>query len=50
MVVLKEILEQSANDASKFKSIDVQKQLDVDIDVGTLLVSDPNVLNGQSLK
>ncbi|XP_045476080.1 ribosome biogenesis regulatory protein homolog [Harmonia axyridis] len=47
MVNLAEIIEK---DAQKYKSIDVHKHLEVDIDAGTLLVSDPNVLDSQSFK
>ncbi|XP_044760569.1 ribosome biogenesis regulatory protein homolog [Coccinella septempunctata] len=50
MVVLKEILKQSEQESLKYKSIDVQKHLEVQLDVGSLLAADPNVLDEQSLK
>ncbi|KAG5894125.1 hypothetical protein JTB14_004063 [Gonioctena quinquepunctata] len=42
MDVVKEILEKSALDAEKYKTITVQKHIDLEYDLGSLLASDSN--------
>ncbi|KAL3273514.1 hypothetical protein HHI36_014954 [Cryptolaemus montrouzieri] len=49
MVLLSEILEKTEREGSKLKSITVNKHLEVDLDLGTLLAVDPNVLDKKSL-
>lgn len=48
--VVASILEKSATNDSKYKSITVNKLLDVEYDVGALLVFDTNDLNGKLLR
>lgn len=50
MDIVRQVLEQEKRDLEKFKSIQVEKHLDVKIDLGYLLCSDPNELDETSLK
>lgn len=49
MDVVSNILDKSAKEAEKYKSIQVNKHLDLDYDLGTLLVGDNNDLDIKSL-
>nr|XP_022916879.1 ribosome biogenesis regulatory protein homolog [Onthophagus taurus] len=49
MGVISEILEENVSKASKFKSIEVNKPIDVDYDLGNLLVIDGNELDQQKI-
>ena len=48
-LVVASILDGS-NDEGRFKSIVVQKDIDVELDLGNLLVHDPNPLNATRLR
>ncbi|KAL9902727.1 ribosome biogenesis regulatory protein homolog [Glossina fuscipes fuscipes] len=50
MDVVKEILEKHQKDLEKYKPITVEKHLECRVDVGMMLISDPNDLNEQELK
>lgn len=50
MEVVKEILEKQQKDLEKYKPITVEKHLDCRIDVGTLLITDPNDLDEELIK
>lgn len=50
MDIVREILEKEQRDLEKFKSIQVAKHLEVRTDLGLLMCSDPNDLDGKSLK
>ena len=50
MNIVQQVLEQERRDLDKFKSIQVEKHLDVKIDLGYLLCSDPNELDEADLK
>lgn len=49
MDVISEILEKTSDKSNKYKSITVEKHLEVNCDVGGLLVSDTNDLDKTSL-
>lgn len=42
MNIVKDVLEKQAKEAEKYKSINVTKHEEVKIDLGHLLISDPN--------
>lgn len=50
MDVVKEILEKHQKDLEKYKPITVEKHLECRIDVGMMLISDPNDLKERELK
>lgn len=50
MDIVREILEKEQRDLEKFKSIQVEKHLEVRTDLGLLMCSDPNDLDGKALK
>lgn len=50
MDIVNEILEREQKKAEKYKPITVEKHLDLDIDLGTLLASDTNDLEAKLLK
>lgn len=50
MDIVAEALEKSAKQNEKFKSITVEKLIDLEFDVGTLLASDRNDLNIKELR
>lgn len=50
MDIVNEILEREQKKAEKYKPITVEKHLDLDIDVGTLLASDTNDLDSKLLE
>lgn len=50
MDVVNEVLEKSAKEAEKYKPITVQKHLDLDYDLGTLLAVDNNEFDQQLLR
>lgn len=50
MDVVADILQESACKSGKYKPIEVGKLLDVEYDVGALLVYDPNELDKRLLK
>lgn len=50
MDIVREILEKEQRDLEKFKSIQVAKHLEVRTDLGLLMCSDPNDLDGKALK
>ena len=48
--LVEKVLREAAEKESKFKTIEVQKEIDVVIDEGNLLVSDKNPLDLKQLK
>lgn len=50
MDIVRQVLDQERRDLEKFKTIQVDKHLDVKIDLGYLLCSDPNELDEQNFK
>lgn len=50
MDIVNEILEKEQKKAEKYKPITVEKHLELEFDVGTLLASDTNDLDISSLK
>lgn len=50
MDIVKRVLEEEQREAEKYKSIEVKKHLEVKIDLGYLLCSDPNDLDEKRLK
>lgn len=50
MDIVNEILEKEQKKAEKYKPIIVEKHLDVEFDIGTLLASDTNDLDNKLLK
>lgn len=50
MDIVKEVLEKQKKDLEKFKSITVEKHLEVGIDVGHLMVTDPNYFDDDQFR
>lgn len=50
MDIVNQILEREQKKAEKYKPITVEKHLDLDLDVGTLLALDTNDLEAKLLK
>lgn len=50
MDIVKEVLDKQAKEAEKYKSINVTKHEEVKIDLGHLLISDPNNFDEIELK
>jgi len=50
MDILSEILEKEAKKNEKYKPTDVEKNVELEFDIGNLLACDTNELNLQSLK
>jgi hypothetical protein len=50
MDIVKEVLEKQAKEQEKYKSINVAKHEEVKIDLGHLLISDPNSFDENELK
>lgn len=50
MDIVKEVLEKQAKEAEKYKTIKVVKHEEVKIDLGHLLISDPNNLDENEIK
>lgn len=50
MDIVQQVLEKQAKEAEKYKSINVTKHEEVKIDIGHLLVSDPNNFDENELK
>lgn len=50
MDIVNEILEREQKKAEKYKPITVEKHLELDIDLGTLLATDPNDVDNKLLK
>lgn len=50
MEVVKEVLEKHQKELGKYRSIDVEKHLECRVDVGMMLLSDPNDLDAVSLE
>lgn len=50
MDLVSKILKQSAENDNKIKEITVHKDIELDIDVGTLLASDYNVFNNKRFR
>ena len=50
MNIVKEVLDKQAKEAEKYKSINVTKHEEVKIDLGHLLISDPNNLDENELR
>lgn len=50
MDIVKQVLEKQAKEAEKYKSISVTKHEEVKIDLGHLLISDPNSFDEAKLK
>jgi len=50
MDIVKEVLEKQAKEAEKYKSINVTKHEEVKLDLGHLLISDPNSFDESELK
>lgn len=48
--IVRNILEKEQKNLEKYKTIEVTKHLDVRLDVGMLMCSDPNDLDDKSLK
>lgn len=50
MDVVKQVLEKQAKEAEKYKSINVTKHEEVKIDLGHLLINDPNNFEENELR
>lgn len=50
MDIVQQVLEKQAKEAEKYKPINVTKHEEVKIDIGHLLVSDPNNFDENELK
>lgn len=50
MDIVNEILEKEQKKSEKYKSITVEKHLEVELDIGTLLASDTNDLDTKLLQ
>lgn len=50
MDIVKEVLDKQAKEAEKYKSVNVSKHEEVKIDLGHLLISDPNNFDESHLK
>lgn len=50
MDIVREVLEKEQRELEKFKTIQVEKHLEVRTDLGLLMVADPNDLDTQALK
>lgn len=50
MDIVSEILKKSAKNDNQIKEITVEKDIELDIDVGTLLASDYNVFDNKSFR
>lgn len=50
MEIVQEILEKQQKQLTKYKSIVIEKHLDCNIDVGRLLLKDPNEIDEQKIK
>lgn len=50
MDIVKRVLEEEQREAEKYKSVEVNKHLEVKIDLGYLLCSDPNDLDERRFK
>lgn len=50
MDIVKKVLEKQAKEAEKYKTINVTKHEDTKVDLGHLLVSDPNNFDESELK
>lgn len=50
MDIVKEVLEKQQRELEKYKPITVEKHLDCELDVGMMLLSDPNDLDDSEMK
>lgn len=50
MDIVKEVLEKQAREAEKYRTIDVTKHEEVKVDIGHLLISDPNNFDESEFK
>lgn len=50
MDIVKEVLEKQRRELEKYKPITVEKHLDCELDVGMMLITDPNDLEDNELK
>lgn len=50
MDIVKEVLEKQQRELEKYKPITVEKHLDCELDVGMMLLSDPNDLDESEMK
>lgn len=50
MDIVRQVLDEERREAEKYKSIEVVKHLDADVDLGYLLCSDGNELDEQQLR
>jgi hypothetical protein len=50
MDIVKQVLEKQAKEAEKYKTINVTKHEEVKVDLGHLLISDPNSFDENELK
>lgn len=50
MDIVKEVLEKQAKEAEKYRTINVNKHEEVKVDIGHLLISDPNIFDESELK
>lgn len=50
MDIVKAVLDKQSKDAEKFKSILVEKHEDVNVDLGHLMLADPNAFDEEELK
>lgn len=50
MDIVKEVLDKQAKEAEKYKTIEVKKHEEVRIDLGRMLLSDPNALDENELR
>lgn len=50
MNIVKEVLDKQAREAEKYKSIEVSKHEEVKIDLGMMMISDPNIFDEIQIK
>lgn len=50
MDIVKEVLEKQAREAEKYRTINVTKHEEVKVDIGHLLISDPNNFDESEFK
>lgn len=50
MDIVKEVLEKQQRELEKYKPITVEKHLECELDVGTMLITDPNDLDEHAMK
>ncbi|KAH3871196.1 hypothetical protein DPMN_034390 [Dreissena polymorpha] len=48
--VVENVLKEAAEKEAKYKTTEVHKDIDVDVDLGNLLTSDPNPIDSRTLR